>query len=146
MPDDNDTPPLSNDVLPGARRFAEGRAGARVLLAAEPRRLHVVFDGDVEGAHLIGALSQARAAGLPAGDDFSALIDMTGFTGVLDWQAVAQVRDVMPKGGSTTNKNAYVVNNEITAALAKVNAALFAQTEHKAFLTMGEALAWLGWK
>jgi hypothetical protein len=129
----------------GAPVFVCGSAGARVLLAVRPHRLYFAFEGEAESSQIIDTLRQARETGLLTTDDFSAFVDMAGFTGALDWRAIAEIGEVMPKGDCTTNKNAYVVNDGITASLTKINSALFSKTEHRAFTVAAEALAWLGW-
>jgi hypothetical protein len=130
----------------GMRFFVQGGRGARILLAAAPHRLYLVFEGEAEGEQIVGALLDAKRAGLPASDEFSALVDMLPFTGSVNWRAIPQISNVMPKGRSTTNKNAYVVRDDITAALTKINSVLFPNTEHRAFDNEAEAVAWLGWK
>lgn len=128
-----------------AQVFVQGVKGARILLAVGPRRLHFVFEGEAEGRQIIAALNAAKAAGVLVSDDFSALVDMIPFTGALDWRTIPEISEVMPKGTTTTNKNAYIVRDDITAALTKINSALFSKTEHRAFATEAEARAWLGW-
>jgi hypothetical protein len=52
----------------------------------------------------------------------------------------------MPKGDSTTNKNAYVIRNPLWMAIAKITAAYFPSTECAAFTAEAEARTWLGWE
>jgi hypothetical protein len=127
------------------RVFVRGEIGARVLLGVEPQRLYFRFEGEADGAQIIDAIRDATAAGLLTSDDFSALVDMSTFTGVLDWKVIPQISEVMPQGDTATNKNAYVVRDSLTAVLAKINSALFSKTQHRAFSHADEALAWLGW-
>jgi hypothetical protein len=114
------------------------------MLAVSPRRLVIRMAGAFHSEHIIGVLQDAGAAGILTSDDFCALVDMTDFTGVIDWEVIPQITEVMPKGDSR-NKNAYIVRNDMFTALAKINAVLFPQTEHATFLTENEARAWLGW-
>jgi hypothetical protein len=130
---------------PDARIFIRGEVGARAILAVQPKRLHLVLDGELAKEDFLGVLIDARAGNLPPDDDFSALVDITNLTSAFDWQAVAEVREIMPKGSSTTNKNAYVVRDTITAALTKIYSMLFSKTEHRAFSTTEAAMRWLGW-
>jgi hypothetical protein len=86
-----------------------------------------------------------RAAGHLVSDQFNALIDLTEFTGVIDWDEIRKISEVMPKGASRTNKNAYLVHDTFLAMVAKITSVLFPQTECAAFTTENEARAWLGW-
>ncbi len=133
------------EKYPGAAIFGREADDGSVLVAAWPDRLVVRMAGAIHSTKLIEALQDMRAAGFPASDAFSALIDLSTFTGEVDWQDIRQVKEIMPKGDSMTNKNAYIVRNRIFALTAKITSALFSQTEHVAFNTEKEALAWLGW-
>jgi hypothetical protein len=131
---------------PGAAIIVrEDRDGA-VMLAVAPHRLVFAIEGAVASEHIVGALRDARDAGLLLNDEFSALADFSNFTGVFDWKIIPQISEVMPKGDCRTNRNAYVVRNTMFMVLAKVNAALFPKTQHAAFKTEAEARAWLGWE
>lgn len=135
--------------------FAAGHHGAAIFVrevddgairvAAWPDHLVVVMVGAIHSKYLIEALQDMRVAGLPASDAFTALIDISAFTGEVDWRDIREVREVMPKGDSRTNKNAYVVRNPLFALVAKITAALFSQTQNAAFPTQAEARLWLGW-
>ena len=130
---------------PGATVFAGGRRGDRVMLAVAPHRLVLKINGTVQSDRVVGLLQEMRAAGHLASDDFNALIDITEFTGAIDWDEIRKISEVMPKGASRTNKNAYLVHNTFLAMVAKITAALFPQTECAAFTTEKEARALLGW-
>lgn len=133
------------DKNPNMTLFVRGEIGARVLLAVAPRRLSVCMEGDASCADLLAVLRDARAAGHFESDDFSALVDMTGFTGTLDWQLIPKISEVMPKGDSETNKNAYVVRDALLSTLIKVSAMLFPKTKHASFVSEAKAREWLGW-
>jgi hypothetical protein len=130
---------------PGAAVFARGTAANHIMLAASPHRLVLCTKGAINSEHLVALLGEMRAAGHLASDDFSALIDLTGFTGAIDWDEIKKISTVMPEGDSRTNKNAYVVHNSFLAMVAKISAALFPKTECAAFSTVKEARKWLGW-
>jgi len=133
------------DRYPGAAIFARLRAEGAVLCAVSPKRLMLEMTGTIPTEYLIDVLAESRAAGHLATDDFFALVDMTDFTGVLDWQVIPKISEVMPKGDSV-NKNAYIVRNTMFAVLAKINMVLFPKTQHRTFATAAEARAWLGWE
>lgn len=129
---------------PGAAIFARRRAEGAVLLAVSPGRLVFEMTGTIPCDYFVEVLADARAAGLLTCDAFSALIDMTGFSGAIDWKVLPKISEVMPKGDSV-NKNAYIVRNTMFAVLAKINMVLFPKTLHRTFSTAEEARAWLGW-
>lgn len=131
---------------PGTTIFTREDADGAILLAVSPRRLVIRMIGAFHTEHIIGVLADARAAGMIGSDDFSALVDMTGFTGVIDWSVIPEISEVMPRGENRTNKNAYVVRNDLFAMLAKINVALFPDTQHATFMSEKEARAWLGWE
>lgn len=128
-----------------ARIFVQGYKAAYALVAVWEHRLYLVFEGEVAGHHILGVLQEAVKAGLLPDDNFSVLVNMMTFTGALDWAQMAKISDVMPTGTCTTNKNAYVVRDVITASLTKINATRFPRTQHHAFHDETKALAWLGW-
>jgi hypothetical protein len=130
---------------PGAAIFARQRAEGHVLLAVSPKRLVFEMSGTIPSEYFVEVLADARAAGLLRSDDFSALADMTNFTGAIDWKIIPQISEIMPKGDST-NKNAYIVRNAMFAILAKINMVLFPKTQHRTFSTVADARAWLGWE
>ena len=130
---------------PGATVFSRGTAAAHILLAVSPHRLALCIKGALNSEHLVAILSEMRAAGHLASDDFSALIDLTGFTGAIDWDEIKKISTVMPEGDSRTNRNAYVVHDSFLAMVAKITAVLFPKTECAAFSTVKEARNWLGW-
>jgi len=130
---------------PGAAIFARDRAEGTVLLAVSPGRLVFKMTGTIPCDYFVEVLADARDAGLFTSDAFSALVDMTNFTGVIDWKVIPKISDVMPKGDST-NKNAYIVRNTMFTVLTKINAVIFPKTQHRTFSTEAEARAWLGWE
>ena len=130
---------------PGAAVYARGSAATHIMLAVTPHRLVFAIKGAINSEHLIAVLSEMRAAGQVTSDDFSALVDLTGFTGAIDWDEIKKISTVMPQGDSRTNKNAYVVHDSFLAMVAKITAVLFPKTECAAFSTETEARKWLGW-
>jgi hypothetical protein len=145
LPDSDAVPAAFRRAHPKAHLFVRGTPGASIWLAVEPRRLHVVFDGEPDGACLTGVFAEARDAGLLT-NDMWALVDITRFTGAIDWKAISALGEIMPKGGDTINRNAYIVRDGITAAMTKISAALFTRTQHQPFSNEAEAREWLGWE
>ncbi|GAA0549950.1 hypothetical protein FHS83_001185 [Rhizomicrobium palustre] len=130
---------------PGAKIVVRERAGGVAFLALSPGRVVLRMEGSIHFEHLIGVLRDGQPKETLASDQFNALIDFSAFTGEIDWNAIRDIREIMPKGDSRTNKNAYVVRNDYYALTADVTRAIFAQTECRAFKCEEDALAWLGW-
>lgn len=130
----------------GAAIFTRGQGSTRVMVAVRPHRLVLKVCGNTPAEHVVGVLTDLRRAGHLASDDFSALIDLTEFTGAIDWDEIKKISDVMPKGTSRTNKNAYLVHDGFLAMIAKITSVLFPQTQCAAFAREREALHWLDWE
>lgn len=129
---------------PGATIFARGSSAGYVVLAVLPQRLHFRVKSELNTEYVVSILRDAAAKGLIASDDFSALVDLTDFSGVIDWDEIKKISDIMPKGNSR-NKNAYIAPSEYQAMVAKITAVLFPQTDCAAFANEHDARAWLGW-
>lgn len=129
---------------PGMTVLSRGGKSASVLLAFAPHRIVIKINGAAHGEHLVALLQEA--SGALGGDDFRTLVDLTGFTGAIDWDEIKKISAVMPKGTSRTNRNAYVVRDTYLAMIAKITAALFPLTECAAFTNESEARQWLGWE
>lgn len=130
----------------GAAVFTRGRGKSAVLAAVRPHRLVLKIAGSAPSEHVVSVLQDLRSAGHLASDEFSALIDLTEFTGAIDWDEIKKISDVMPKGVSRTNKNAYLVHDGFLAMIAKITSVLFPQTQCAAFAREREALHWLDWE
>jgi hypothetical protein len=130
---------------PEAAIFTRGGGSVVMLAAVQPHRLILKAVGAVPSENVVGILRDLRAAGHLTSDTFHALIDLTEFTGGIDWDEIKQISEVMPKGDSATNRNAYVVRDSFLAMIAKITAAMFPNTECAAFTAERDALAWLQW-
>lgn len=130
---------------PQAQIFWRQHHGGAVFLALAPGRLMLVLDGPIASDQFVAMLRDAKPGDILGSDVFHALIDLRSFSGVVDWKDISEIRNVMPKGGSRTNRNAYLVRNQYLAMAATITAAFFSQTECKAFLKEEDARAWLGW-
>jgi hypothetical protein len=120
---------------------ARGYPGARFMMKLTPNRLYIMADGEPPGKILIDTFAEAVATG--ALMSRSTLIDLTRFTGSVDWEAVRIVRDMTPRGIESASKVAYVVRNRLFIKLIKIATAIFPKMHHKAFDSRAEAVAWL---
>lgn len=131
---------------PGATIVMRDKATGLAILAVSPGRVALTVTGTISSEHIVGVLQDANIAERLGSDQFNALIDLSAYTGAVDWKDIQQIKEIMPKGDSHTNKNAYVVRNALYMMVAKITAAFFAHTECAAFLSEKEARAWLGWE
>jgi hypothetical protein len=120
---------------------ARGYPGARLMMKLTPNRLYILADGEPPGKILTDTFAEAVATG--ALKSRSTLIDLTRFTGAVDWEAVMILRDMTPRGKESASNAAYVVRNRLFVKLIKIATAIFPKVHHKAFDSRAEAVAWL---
>ena len=120
---------------------AHGYPGARFMMKLTPMRLYVLVDGEPAGKTLIDTFGEAIATGKLKSR--STLIDLTRFTGSVDWDAVRTLRDMTPHGIESASSVAYVVRNRLFIKLIKIAKVIFPKMRHEAFSSRAEAAAWL---
>ncbi len=115
-----------------------------VFLKIRGHILWVVVDGEASGEDLTNCFTKALDAGwlmlsMPA------LIDVTRFTGAVDWAAIRAVSEMAAWGRSRSHelRVAYLVRDDGFGALVKIVSALFPWSEHRAFVDLPDALGWL---
>ena len=120
---------------------ARGYPGARFMMKLTPNRLYILADGEPPGKILIDTFAEVMATGVS--NSRSTLIDLTRFTGSVDWEAVRTLRDMTPRGKESASNVAYVVRNKLFVKLIKIATAIFPKIRHEAFSSRAEAVAWL---
>ena len=121
--------------------IARGAPGARFMMKLTPMRLYVLADGEPRSKSLIDVLAEAVATGKLKSS--STLVDLTRFTGSVDWEAVKTMRDMSPRGIEDASSVAYVVRNKLFVKLTKILGVMFPKIRHEAFTSRAEAVAWL---
>jgi len=121
--------------------ITRGPPGARFMMKLTPTRLYVLADGEPEGKCLIEVLAEAVASGKLK--SHSTLVDLTRFTGTVDWNAVTTMRGMTPWGMESASSVAYLVRDNLFAKLLKIPTVMFPKIRHKAFISRAEAIAWL---
>jgi hypothetical protein len=144
-PPDSAAPERFRAANAGAAVFIRQKSGGHAMLAVAPRRIVLTVAGSIGSEHIVGVLRDAEVAARLGSDAFHALINLADYSASVDWQDIQAIREVMPKGASRSNKNAYVVRNSFYAMVAKITGVMFPQTECAAFTRESEARAWLGW-
>ena len=98
--------------------IARGAPGARFMMKVTPARLYVLADGEPDGKCLIEVLAEAIASGKLK--SHSTLVDLTRFTGIVDWDAISTMREMTPLGMESVSSVAYIVRDNLFAKLLKI--------------------------
>ena len=74
-----------------------------------------------------------------------ALIDLTRFVGVVDWDTLSDVRALAPWGEDVNHpsRTAYLLRDGSAAMVVKAVSGLFPMSQHRAFTDRQEAIQWL---
>ena len=129
----------------GSVAISHGPPGGRIALKAAGDRLLVAVQGEPAG----DCLTKSFREGLDKGvlqPNMRVLVDLTQFTGAVDWGAVFQVRTMAPWGKNSdpgASRIAYVVRNKMFGPLIKIASVLFYRSRHRAFDARADAIAWL---
>jgi len=121
-----------------------GTAQDGVSLHVEGGLLHIRILGDAPAGGLADCFREALATGVIT-DSMPALVDLTRFSGRVDWQSVRQISDLVPWGRDETRSSrvAYLSDSPWFGAILKVAAALYPRTAHRRFDDAPTALEWL---
>jgi hypothetical protein len=106
--------------------------------------LWVLVEGEPSGEDLLACIKQALETGLLK-LNMSTIVDVTRFTGTVDWRSVRAIKDLAPwgTGGTEQPKIAYVARDDVFSMLIRILCALFPRCRHRLFLDKAEALKWL---
>ena len=122
--------------------ISHGTEDGRVTLTIGGPYLHIQAEGEARGESLVRCVREALDAGLIHKNTRS-LIDLTLFTGSIDWKALGDIRDMVPWGEGRETRVAYLVRNSRFAAIVRVVEVLFGRMRHHTFASREKALAWL---
>lgn len=125
--------------------IASETAQGGVFIRRKHDILWVLVEGEASGEELVDCFRRGLASGtieawMPS------LVDMSRFTGAVDWAAVRKLRDMVSwgRGRRARSRVAYVLRDEQFGVLVKIVAVLFPRSAHRAFYDLSEAVAWLG--
>ena len=106
--------------------------------------LWVAVENEPSGDDIVSCLRQARDTRL-FGTCADTLVDLTRFTGVVDWEALHQVREMAPwgLGWSRPPRVAYVSRDRLFGAVIRAVGGVFTSARHRLFRDQAAALAWL---
>ena len=124
--------------------ITRGNDFGRISLKADSDRLFVLIGGELHGAHFLECFREGLETGV-LHPNMRTLVDLTGFTGAVDWGAVFTLRTLTSWGnkGVDQSRVAYVVRNDMFGALIKIVRVLFFNTQHRTFDNYVDAIAWL---
>ena len=122
----------------------EGSGADRISIRLVDGILRISVEHEPPGECILVAVSKGIAAGWIR-PNMLALVDLTRFTGSVDWAAMRAVKDLAPWGAGPTGRSrvAYLVRNDVFRFLIRATAALFMRTQHRTFRTEADALVWL---
>ena len=134
---DESGPSISH--LCGAERSQDS-----VKLKISGRKLMIAVSGEPSGRLFLEQFQEGLARKLLQ-PGMRTLVDVTRFVGVVDWQAMAKLREMAPWGEDKDNqpKTAYLLREGGGAMLVKAVGALFPDSEHRIFTQQADAIAWL---
>ncbi len=107
-------------------------------------KLMITVSGEPSGHLLLEQFQEGLARKLLR-PGMRTLVDMTRFVGVVDWQAMAKLREMAPwsKDKNHPPKTAYLLREGGGALLVKAVGALFPDSEHRIFTEQADAIVWL---
>ena len=103
---------------------------------------------DVSGEALDGGIVDLFKQALAEGTmhpNMVTLLDLSSFTGGVDWTAIHAIIELAPwgTGAGRASKVAYVNKSAWFSAMIKLTSVLFPKTEHRQFSSVHHALQWL---
>ncbi len=115
-----------------------------VFLRRKCNLLWILIENEATGEDLVRCFADGLSAGVVE-PSIPTLVDLTRFTGAVDWTAIRAVRDLAAwgRGVKRNSRIAYVVRDGQFAALVKIVAALFPRSVHRAFYKLDDAVSWL---
>lgn len=124
--------------------IVHGDSSGRVVLRITGTAYYVLVEGEPEGHFLADCFRDGIAMGRMPGSR-PTLVDLTRFTGCVDWDAIGAIRAMwrLDSDAESSNGIAYVVRNDGFDALIKIVRGLFGRTRHRIFESRAEALSWL---
>ena len=122
--------------------ITHGPDAGRVTLIAGGPFLRIRVEGEARGEIFVRCVREAVAQGIVHKNTCS-LIDLTLFTGTVDWKALNIIRDMTPWGEGRETRVAYLVRNNRFGLVVKVVEVLFGGLRHRIFNNADEAIAWV---
>jgi hypothetical protein len=124
--------------------FARGTGGHRVTLSISGNLLRVDVAGETLDNGIVDCFHEAIAAGVVR-PNMMCLVDLSDFTGGVDWTAIHAIAGLLPWGseGGRASRVAYVTKSAWFSAMLKLASVLFPKSQHRQFSGVQKALQWL---
>lgn len=119
-----------------------GQTDGRYLVAVGCGRIHIVAEGEPPQGCYLAVIDDVLNCGRLQGP-VTVLMDLTAYTGVVEWDVVSQGRDRIEAAHLGNFSIAYVVRDSAFLMMVKVASVIFSRARHKAFLSQAEAEDWL---
>jgi hypothetical protein len=124
--------------------ISAGSARGRVLLRIVDGLFFVDVVGEPSGPDLVDCFRRALATGWlkPC---MRTMVDLTGFSGSVDWRAIDTIARMAPwgRGRPGDARVAYIVRNQPFFLLIKAAWARFPLIQYRIFFSRHEAMSWL---
>ena len=127
-----------------AQVFAGGSHGNRVTLTITGDFMRVDVTGEALDSSIVDCFREALAQGAIR-PNMLVLVDLSDFTGGVDWTAIHAIVDLAPWGSEAgrASKVAYVNKSVWFSAMIKLTSVLFPKTQHRQFSGVHHAMQWL---
>jgi len=124
--------------------FACRNGGNRVSISITGDFMRIDVSGEALDAGIVGLFRDALAEGAMR-HNMVVLVDLSDFTGGIDWTAIHAIVKLAPWGteAGRASKVAYVNKSAWFSAMIKLTSVLFPKTEHRQFSGVRNALHWL---
>jgi hypothetical protein len=126
------------------RVYAHSNGGNRVTLSITDHFMQIDITGEALDSGIVDCFRQALTEGAMH-PNMLVLVDLSNFTGGIDWSAIHTIIDLAPWGSEAgrASKVAYVNKSAWFSAMIKLTSVLFPKTEHRQFSSGQHALQWL---
>ncbi len=127
-----------------AHVFARSSGANRVTLSIDGNFLRVDVAGESLDGSIVDCFREAIAAGAVRANMVT-LVDLSNFTGGVEWPAIHAIADLIPWGSEVgrPSRVAYVTKSAWFAALLKLVSVLFPKSQHRQFSGVHNAVQWL---
>jgi hypothetical protein len=124
--------------------FAHGSGINRVTVGITGDLVRVDVTGETLDSGIVDCFREALAAGAIR-PNMVCLVDLSDFTGGVDWAAIHAIAELVPWGSETgrPSRTAYVTKSAWFSAMLKLASVLFPKSQHRQFSGVQKALQWL---
>lgn len=125
--------------------FACGNGGNRVTIGITGAFMRIDVSGEALDSGIVDCFRDALAQGVMR-PNMQVLVDLSDFTGGVDWTAIHAIAELAPWGteAGRAAKVAYVNKSVWFSAMIKLTSVLFPKTQHRQFSGINNAMQWLG--